>query len=168
MPAQLITATLSDAQSLFARAMAQGSSPIEAATLAGYSDPRSSAWLCLRNEMIVKAIRVYQYNLICTEGVSVSYSTAISMLQDPDCPPSIKLAAADRIFRMAGLDDKHPGALPHPKGGIGESNSPPALDFLNMSITEIESVINKLQAIANVTSSQLIDVTPTQPKSFWD
>ena len=127
--------------------------PTQSARLAGYADPKQSAFQLVHSPAMIARIRLEREKLFHTDLATIATDTLKQVMQDEEAPASAKVSACRTVLEVCNLLGKH-------SSGGGGSNK----DLSSMTPEELQSVINSLetskQSMAKIVGpdGQVIDI----------
>jgi len=130
-----------------------GMNPTQSARLAGYADPKQSAFQLVHSPAMIARIRLEREKLFHTDLATIATDTLKQVMESEEAPASAKVSACRTVLEVCNLLGKH-------SSGGGGSNK----DLSSMTPEELQSVINSLetskQSMAKIVGpdGQVIDI----------
>ena len=112
-----------------------GMNPTASARLAGYADPKQSAFNLVHSPAMIARIRLEREKLFHTDLATIATDTLKQVMESEEAPASAKVSACRTVLEVCNLLGKH-------SSGGGGSNK----DLSSMSPAELQSVINSLES----------------------
>ena len=129
-------ATLTPKQSTFLQHhVKHGMNPTVSARLAGYADPKQSAFQLVHSPAMIARIRLEREKLFHTDLATIATDTLKQVMESEESPASAKVSACRTVLEVCNLLGKH-------SSGGGGSNK----DLSAMTPEELQSVINSLES----------------------
>ena len=125
-----------------------GNNPTQSARLAGYKDPKQSAFNLVHSPKMIARIRQERHKVYQTDLAPIAVSTLKEVMQDTEAPSSARVAAARSCLELAGDLGKH-----------SQANSKSDKSLADMSVDELAAVIDKLDGEKIKLAK---DITPTE------
>ena len=110
-----------------------GNNPTQSARLAGYKDPKQSAFNLVHSPKMIARIRQERHKVYQTDLAPIAVSTLKEVMQDTEAPSSARVAAARSCLELAGDLGKH-----------SQANAKADKSLSDMSVEELSSIIDKL------------------------
>ena len=110
-----------------------GNNPTQSARLAGYKDPKQSAFNLVHSPKMIARIRQERHKVYQTDLAPIAVSTLKEVMQDTEAPSSARVAAARSCLELAGDLGKH-----------SQANAKSDKSLSDMSVDELASIIDKL------------------------
>ena len=110
-----------------------GNNPTQSARLAGYKDPKQSAFNLVHSPKMIARIRQERHKVYQTDLAPIAVSTLKEVMQDTEAPSSARVAAARSCLELAGDLGKH-----------SQANQKADKSLSDMSVEELSSIIDKL------------------------
>jgi hypothetical protein len=110
-----------------------GNNPTQSARLAGYKDPKQSAFNLVHSPKMIARIRQERHKVYQTDLAPVAVQTLKEVMQDTEAPSSARVAAARSCLELAGDLGKH-----------SQANAKSDKSLSDMSVDELASIIDKL------------------------
>ena len=110
-----------------------GNNPTQSARLAGYKDPKQSAFNLVHSPKMIARIRQERHKVYQTDLAPIAVSTLKEVMQDTEAPSSARVAAARSCLELAGDLGKH-----------SQANQKADKSLSDMSVEELASIIDKL------------------------
>ena len=110
-----------------------GNNPTQSARLAGYKDPKQSAFNLVHSPKMIARIRQERHKIYQTDLAPIAVSTLKEVMQDTEAPSSARVAAARSCLELAGDLGKH-----------SQANQKADKSLSDMSVEELSSIIDKL------------------------
>ena len=129
-------ATLTPKQSTFLQHhVRHGMNPTASARLAGYADPKQSAFNLVHSPSMIARIRLEREKLFHTDLATIATDTLKQVMESEEAPASAKVSACRTVLEVCNLLGKHSQTS-------GGSNK----DLSAMTPEELQSVINSLES----------------------
>ena len=112
-----------------------GNNPTQSARLAGYKDPKQSAFNLVHSPKMIARIRQERHKIYQTDLAPVAVQTLKEVMQDTEAPSSARVAAARSCLELAGDLGKH-----------SQANAKSDKSLSDMSVDELASIIDKLDS----------------------
>ena len=112
-----------------------GMNPTQSARLAGYADPKQSAFNLVHSPAMIARIRLEREKLFHTDLATIATDTLKQVMQDEEAPASAKVSACRTVLEVCNLLGKH-------SQGTGVNSK----DLSTMTPEELQSVINSLES----------------------
>ena len=112
-----------------------GMNPTASARLAGYADPKQSAFQLVHSPAMIARIRLEREKLFHTDLATIATDTLKQVMESEEAPASAKVSACRTVLEVCNLLGKH-------SSGGGGSNK----DLSSMTPEELQSVINSLES----------------------
>ena len=112
-----------------------GNNPTQSARLAGYKDPKQSAFNLVHSPKMIARIRQERHKVYQTDLAPVAVQTLKEVMQDTEAPSSARVAAARSCLELAGDLGKH-----------SQANAKSDKSLSDMSVDELASIIDKLDS----------------------
>jgi len=110
-----------------------GNNPTQSARLAGYKDPKQSAFNLVHSPKMIARIRQERHKVYQTDLAPIAVSTLKEVMQDTEAPSSARVAAARSCLELAGDLGKH-----------SQANAKADKSLSDMSVEELAAIIDKL------------------------
>ena len=110
-----------------------GNNPTQSARLAGYKDPKQSAFNLVHSPKMIARIRQERHKVYQTDLAPIAVSTLKEVMQDTEAPSSARVAAARSCLELAGDLGKH-----------SQANAKADKSLSDMSVEELSAIIDKL------------------------
>ena len=110
-----------------------GNNPTQSARLAGYKDPKQSAFNLVHSPKMIARIRQERHKVYQTDLAPIAVQTLKEVMQDTEAPSSARVAAARSCLELAGDLGKH-----------SQANAKSDKSLSDMSVDELASIIDKL------------------------
>jgi len=110
-----------------------GNNPTQSARLAGYKDPKQSAFNLVHSPKMIARIRQERHKIYQTDLAPIAVSTLKEVMQDTEAPSSARVAAARSCLELAGDLGKH-----------SQANAKADKSLSDMSVEELAAIIDKL------------------------
>ena len=110
-----------------------GNNPTQSARLAGYKDPKQSAFNLVHSPKMIARIRQERHKIYQTDLAPIAVSTLKEVMQDTEAPSSARVAAARSCLELAGDLGKH-----------SQANQKADKSLSDMSVEELAAIIDKL------------------------
>ena len=110
-----------------------GNNPTQSARLAGYKDPKQSAFNLVHSPKMIARIRQERHKVYQTDLAPIAVSTLKEVMQDTEAPSSARVAAARSCLELAGDLGKH-----------SQANQKADKSLSDMSVEELAAIIDKL------------------------
>ena len=110
-----------------------GNNPTQSARLAGYKDPKQSAFNLVHSPKMIARIRQERHKVYQTDLAPIAVSTLKEVMQDTEAPSSARVAAARSCLELAGDRGKH-----------SQANQKADKSLSDMSVEELAAIIDKL------------------------
>ena len=110
-----------------------GNNPTQSARLAGYKDPKQSAFNLVHSPKMIARIRQERHKVYQTDLAPIAVSTLKEVMQDTEAPSSARVAAARSCLELAGDLGKH-----------SQANQKADKSLSDMSVEELSAIIDKL------------------------
>ena len=112
-----------------------GNNPTQSARLAGYKDPKQSAFNLVHSPKMIARIRQERHKVYQTDLAPIAVQTLKEVMQDTEAPSSARVAAARSCLELAGDLGKH-----------SQANAKSDKSLSDMSVDELASIIDKLDS----------------------
>ena len=110
-----------------------GNNPTQSARLAGYKDPKQSAFNLVHSPKMIARIRQERHKIYQTDLAPLAVQTLKDVMRDTEAPSSSRVAAARSCLELAGDLGKH-----------SQANAKADKSLSDMSVEELASIIDKL------------------------
>ena len=110
-----------------------GNNPTQSARLAGYKDPKQSAFNLVHSPKMIARIRQERHKVYQTDLAPIAVSTLKEILKDSTASSSSRVAAARCCLELAGDLGKH-----------SQANQKADKSLSDMSVEELAAIIDKL------------------------
>tara|TARA_B100001964_G_C14249676_1_gene609250 strand:- start:1914 stop:2369 length:456 start_codon:yes stop_codon:yes gene_type:complete len=129
-------ATLTPKQSTFLQHhVRHGMNPTASARLAGYADPKQSAFNLVHSPAMIARIRLEREKLFHTDLATIATDTLKQVMESEEAPASAKVSACRTVLEVCNLLGKH-----------SQTTGANSKDLSSMTPEELESVINSLES----------------------
>jgi hypothetical protein len=112
-----------------------GMNPTQSARLAGYADPKQSAFNLVHSPSMIARIRLEREKLFHTDLATIATDTLKQVMESEEAPASAKVSACRTVLEVCNLLGKHSQTS-------GGSNK----DLSSMTPSELSAVINSLES----------------------
>lgn len=112
-----------------------GMNPTQSARLAGYADPKQSAFQLVHSPAMIARIRLEREKLFHTDLATIATDTLKQVMESEEAPASAKVSACRTVLEVCNLLGKH--------SSEGRSSNK---DLSAMTPEELQSVINSLES----------------------
>ena len=133
-----------------------GNNPTQSARLAGYADPKQSAFNLVNSPKMCARIQQERLKLFQSDLSIVAVQTLKDVMRDTEAPASARVSAARSCLELAGDIGKH-----------SQANSKSDKSLADMSVEELASIIDKLDG-EKIKLAQDITPTITTPRQTED
>ena len=129
-------ATLTTKQNTFLQHhVRHGMNPTASARLAGYADPKQSAFNLVHSPAMIARIRLEREKLFHTDLATIATDTLKQVMESEEAPASAKVSACRTVLEVCNLLGKH-----------SQTTGANSKDLSSMTPEELESVINSLES----------------------
>ncbi len=129
-------ATLTPKQNTFLQHhVKHGMNPTQSARLAGYADPKQSAFQLVHSPAMIARIRLEREKLFHTDLATIATDCLRSVMESEESPASAKVSACRTVLEVCNLLGKH-----------SQTTGANSKDLSSMTPEELESVINSLES----------------------
>jgi len=129
-------ASLTPKQSTFLQHhVRHGMNPTASARLAGYADPKQSAFNLVHSPAMIARIRLEREKLFHTDLATIATDTLKQVMESEEAPASAKVSACRTVLEVCNLLGKH-----------SQTTGANSKDLSSMTPEELESVINSLES----------------------
>jgi phage terminase small subunit len=129
-------ATLTPKQNTFLQHhVKHGMNPTQSARLAGYADPKQSAFQLVHSPAMIARIRLEREKLFHTDLATIATDTLKQVMESEEAPASAKVSACRTVLEVCNLLGKH-----------SQTTGANSKDLSSMTPEELESVINSLES----------------------
>jgi hypothetical protein len=125
-----------------------GNNPTQSARLAGYADPKQSAFDLVNSPRVIARIRQERNKLYQTDLAPTAVQTLKAVMLDETAPSSARVASARTCLELAGDLGKH-----------SQANARADKSLSDMSVDELATIIS---ALDDEKIKVAKDVTPTE------
>ena len=129
-------ATLTPKQNTFLlHHVKHGMNPTQSARLAGYADPKQSAFQLVHSPAMIARIRLEREKLFHTDLATIATDTLKQVMESEEAPASAKVSACRTVLEVCNLLGKH-----------SQTTGANSKDLSSMTSEELESIINSLES----------------------